>query len=312
MSSEKELVNLMWYEVINKKSGGVDLFELMGKNVNGGKSVIQNFIACCFRSGLADVTAADLSRGSPGPAWTFSLAGDSAGQPRSGPSRTAARGPSGPSPPPPRSRAPTSRRRAQHRRHGDRLRLRWAGRAASERASERGRAGARGARRGGRWEDGSALSKYKTGVSWASAARSRRAAARAGRTGTQPTDGGGSAEARGGGSARVASSRGTARATRAARRTQAAATAAGGPRGRSAARAVRPEAAPGPCRTESGELPAPPVRALPLRPLPPSLAQHGCGRRLRLPGRAEFFIQLHMYEWMNLPLVIQRIFVKTG
>lgn len=25
-----------------------------------------------------------------------------------------------------------------------------------------------------------------------------------------------------------------------------------------------------------------------------------------------FFIQLHMYEWMNLPLVIQRIFVKTG
>lgn len=44
MSSEKELVNLMWYEVINKKSGGVDLFELMGKNVNGGKSVMQNFI----------------------------------------------------------------------------------------------------------------------------------------------------------------------------------------------------------------------------------------------------------------------------
>lgn len=42
---------------------------------------------------------------------------------------------------------------------------------------ERARAGARGARRGGRWEDGSALSKYKTGVSWASAARSRRAAA---------------------------------------------------------------------------------------------------------------------------------------
>ena len=25
-----------------------------------------------------------------------------------------------------------------------------------------------------------------------------------------------------------------------------------------------------------------------------------------------FFIQLHMYEWMNTPLVIQRIFVKTG
>lgn len=146
-----------------------------------------------------------------------------------------------------------------------------AGRAAAggqdePRASERARAGARGARRGGRWEDGSALSKYKTGVSWASAARIRRATARAGRTGTRPTDGGGSAEARGGGSARVASSRGTARATRAARRTQA--TAAGGPRGRSATRAERPEAAPGPCRTESGEPPAPPVRALPLRPLP--------------------------------------------
>lgn len=25
-----------------------------------------------------------------------------------------------------------------------------------------------------------------------------------------------------------------------------------------------------------------------------------------------FFIQLHMHEWMNIPLVIQRIFVKTG
>lgn len=44
MSSEKELVNLLWYEVINKKSGGVDLFELTRKNVYGGKSVIQNFI----------------------------------------------------------------------------------------------------------------------------------------------------------------------------------------------------------------------------------------------------------------------------
>lgn len=25
-----------------------------------------------------------------------------------------------------------------------------------------------------------------------------------------------------------------------------------------------------------------------------------------------FFIQLHMYEWMNIPLVIQRTFVKIG
>lgn len=75
------------------------------------------------------MTAADLSRGSSGRAWTFSLAGGSAGQPRSGPSRTAARGPSGPSPPPPRSWAPTSRRRAQHRGHGDRLRLRSEARA---------------------------------------------------------------------------------------------------------------------------------------------------------------------------------------
>lgn len=37
-------MNLMWYEIINKKSGGVDLFEITGKNVYGGKTVIQNFI----------------------------------------------------------------------------------------------------------------------------------------------------------------------------------------------------------------------------------------------------------------------------
>lgn len=44
-AQKKGLVNLIYYEVINKKSGGgVELFELTWKNVYGRKTLIQNFI----------------------------------------------------------------------------------------------------------------------------------------------------------------------------------------------------------------------------------------------------------------------------
>lgn len=82
----------------------------------------------------------------------------------------------------------------------------------------------------------------------------------------------------------VASSRGAARATLAAQRTPA----AGGPRGRSAARVRDPKRPRAPAARRGAATAASPPRRPSARPsLARSRAQHGCGRRLRLPGRAE-------------------------